>query len=132
MARKLKELPIYPKAVDFCSAVTALLDRPAFGRNRRLHDQIDSANDSILSNMSEGFEQPTDKAMEKYLFDAKGSAAEVLIRLETARRKGFITSDEFTRCKTMGDELLPMLGGWIKYLARCDWKDRGRRRRASS
>jgi four helix bundle protein len=78
--------------------------------------------------MSEGFEQPTDKAMEKYLFDAKASAAEVLVRLGTARRKGWITSDEFARCKNMGDEVRRMLGGWIKYLAQCDWKDRGRRR----
>ena len=78
--------------------------------------------------MSEGFEQPTDKAVEKYLFDAKGSAAEVLARLETGQRKGCITSDELARCKATGGELLRMLGGWIKYLARCDWKDRGRHR----
>src|SRR2546428_5033635 len=71
MARKLEELPIHRNAVEFCCAVTALLDRPAFGRNRKLRDQIDSANDSILSNMSEGFEQPTDEAVEKYLFERK-------------------------------------------------------------
>ena len=88
MARKLEELPIHRNAVEFCCEVTALLDRPAFGRNRKLRDQIDSANDSILSNMSEGFEQPTDKAVEKYLFDAKGSAAEVLACLETAISPG--------------------------------------------
>ena len=126
VAKKLEDLPIYPKAVEFCSVVTALLERPAFGRNRKLREQIDDANDSILSNMSEGFEQPTDRAMKKYLFDAKGSAAEVLIRLGRARRKGCITSNEFLRCKSMGDELSRMLGGWIKYLAQCDWKDRGR------
>lgn len=129
MANKLEKLPIYPKAVAFSVAVTALLDRPAFSKNCKLRDQIDSANDSILSNMSEGFEQPTDKAVEKYLFDAKGSAAEVLTRLATAQRKGCITTEEFARCKTLGDELQRMLGGWIKYLARCDWKDRGRHAR---
>jgi four helix bundle protein len=127
MARSLEELPIYPKAVEFCVAVTALLDRPGFRKNCKLRDQIDNANDSILSNMSEGFEQPTDKAVEKYLFVAKGSAAEVLTRMATAQRKGCISAEEFARCKTMGDELQRMLGGWIKYLARCDWKDRGRR-----
>jgi four helix bundle protein len=126
MANKLEELPIYPKAVEFCSAVTALLERPTFGRNRELRDQIDGANDSILSNMSEGFEQSTDKALEKYLFVAKGSAAEVLTRLATAQRKGYITHHDLLRSKAMGDELLRMLGGRIKYLAQCDWKDRGR------
>jgi hypothetical protein len=29
----------------------------------------------------------------------------------------------------MGEELMRMLGGWIAYLARCDWKDRGRHRK---
>ena len=97
MANKLEKLPIYPKAVAFSVAVTALLDRPAFGKNYKLRDRIDGANDSILSNMAEGFEQPTDKAVEKFLFVAKGSAAEVLTHLGTARRKGFVTAEAFVR-----------------------------------
>jgi four helix bundle protein len=128
MAKKLEELPVYSKALEFSVAVTALLSRPAFGKNRNLRDQIDDANDSILSNMSEGFEQPTDKAVAKYLFDAKGSAAEVLTRLATAQRKGYITLDEYRSCQTTGEAVQRMLAGWIKYLAQCDWKDRGRHR----
>ena len=127
MARKLEELPVHSKALEFSVAVTALLDRPAFGKNCRLRDQIDDANESILSNMAEGFEQPTDKAVVKYLFDSKGSAAEVLTRLAAAQRKGYITLDEYRKCRTLGEEVQRMLGGWIKYLAQCDWKDRGRR-----
>jgi four helix bundle protein len=126
MAKKLEELPVHSKAMEFSVAVTALLGRPAFGKNRNLRDQIENANDSILSNMSEGFEQPTDRAVMKYLFDAKGSAAEVVTRLATAQRKGYVTLDEFRRCRTIGEEVQRMLGGWIKYLAQCDWKDRGR------
>jgi four helix bundle protein len=127
MANKLEELPIYPKANEFWTAVNALLQLPALGRNRKLHQQIEEANDSVLANMAEGFQQPTDKALEKYLFVAKGSVAEVLSRLMTARRKGYISARDHEGCRTMGDELLRMLGGWIAYLARCDWKDRGRR-----
>jgi four helix bundle protein len=58
MAYKLEEMSVYLKARDFSVAVTSIIDRPAFGRNRRLKDQIADANDSILSNMAEGFEQP--------------------------------------------------------------------------
>jgi four helix bundle protein len=132
MARKLDELPVYHKAEAFEAAVTALLDRPAFGRNQRLRDQISAAIDSVLANMSEGFEQPTDRAMEKYLYTAKGSAAEVCRRLQSAHRRRYITTTECAACCAMGEEVGRMLGGWIRYLARCDWKDRGRHRLCES
>jgi len=62
----------------------------------------------------------------KFLYTAKGSVAEVVARLRIAQRSGLIGPDEWSRCAAMGDEIGRMLGGGIKYLARCDWKDRGR------
>ena len=126
MARKLAELPVYQRANELWVAVTALLDRPAFGRNRKTQEQVAEAVDSILANLEEGFEQPTDRAKAKYLFQAKGSAAEVVVRLRSAFRRSYITAEEFTRCEQLGVEVQRMLGGWIRYLARCDWKDLGR------
>jgi four helix bundle protein len=126
MAKKLDELPIYHKANAFWSAINAILQRPGFGRDRKLHDQINDANDSVLANMAEGFEQPTDKGLEKYLFVSKASLAEVLIRLKEAHRKRYITSEELAAGVRPGEELGRMLGGWIRYLARCGWQDRGR------
>src|SRR3712207_118300 len=78
MARKVDELPIYSKATAFSSAVIALLQKAPFGRDRKLREQISDAMDSITANMCEGFEQPTDRAFQKYLFDSKGSLGEVL------------------------------------------------------
>jgi four helix bundle protein len=92
-------------------------------------EQISDAVGSVLANMAEGFEQPTDRALEKYLFTAKGSAAEVCRRLRFAHRRQFITTAELTTCCTMGAEVGRMLGGWIRYLAQCNWTDRGRRGR---
>ena len=66
MAKRLEDLPIYLKADEFCSAVTATLDRPAFRRNSRLADQIRNATDSVL---------------------AKGSVAEALSGLNASRRR---------------------------------------------
>ncbi len=126
MARTIEELPIFCKADDFWVAVNALLERPAFGKHRDLREQIAEANDSIPSNMREGFEQSTDDHFAKYLFTAKGSLAEVLNRLTTAHRKRCITADELQSCTAMGEELGKMLGGFIKYLAASGFKDRGR------
>ena len=127
VARKLEELPVYTKVCAFSDAVTAILGRPAFGRNRKLREQIDEAAESILANMAEGFEQPTDAALAKYLFTAKASLAEVLVRLQGAARRGWITPEECGALQESGTEIARMLAGWIKYLSRSNWKDRGRR-----
>jgi four helix bundle protein len=126
MAAKLEDLPMYPKAVAFYRAVIAILDAPGLRRDRKLREQIADAADSILANMYEGFEQPTDAAFANYLFHSKASVAEVLGRLRLARLKHYITEEELLLRTNPGEELGRMLGGFIKYLKECDWKDRGR------
>ena len=134
MVDKLEELPIYREATAFGRAVTALLERSALGKDRQLKAQISDAIDSITSNMSEGFEQPTDRAFEKYLFHSKASLSEVLERLKLAQSRNYITEEELSSCTRAGEGLGRMLGGFIRYLARSDFKERGRRglRRSSS
>ena len=126
MAKKLEELPVYQRAVEFCAAITAILGRPALRRDRQLHKQIDTANDSITANMEEGFEQSTGRFFANYLFVAKGSLAEVLGRLKTARRKGYISQEELDGHLQTGEKLGKMVGGFIRYLNESDFKDRGR------
>ena len=81
MARKIEELAVFTKAMEFWTAVDAILDRPSVRRNRKLWDQISDANDSITANMREGFEQSSDDGFANYLVYAKGSVAEVVTRL---------------------------------------------------
>jgi four helix bundle protein len=126
MRKKLEELPVFSKASELSVAVTALLGRPAFIKNHKHRTQIAEALDSVLSNMSEGYEQSTDAHLASFLYTSKGSVAEVVSRLKSAKRRGWITEEECSTCTSLGEEIGRMLGGWIKYLARCDWKDRGR------
>jgi hypothetical protein len=48
------------------------------------------------------------------------------VRLKRAQRSGWITFEGCADCVQMGNEIGRMLGGWIKDLDSCDWKDRGR------
>jgi len=128
MAKRLEELPIYDKAVGFWSAVSALLESPRLRKDRNLHEQISDANDSITSNMVEGFEQGTDRAFANFLIHSKGSVAEVLKRLKQAYFKKRISEEELKPLLERGEELGKMLGGFIKYLRGCDWTDRGSHR----
>lgn len=130
MANKIEDLPIYHKAVAFWSAVNAILDSPRLRKDRRLHEQICNANDSITSNMVEGFEQGTDRAFANFLIHSKASLAEVLTRLKQAYFKKYISEEQLKPQLTNGEELGKMLGGFIKYLRRADWDDRGSHRSA--
>jgi four helix bundle protein len=125
MAHKLEELPIYHKAEAFWSAVNATLDIARLRRDRKLHEQISAANDSITSNMVEGFEQGSDRAFANFLTHSKASLAEVLKRLKQAYFKKHIAKEDLDPHLSSGEELGKMLGGFIKYLRRCDWDDRG-------
>lgn len=126
MAKTIEELPIFQKATAFWIAVNELLRDSAFCRNRTLREQIGDANDSITANMREGFEQSTDDGFIRYLYIAKGSLGEVLVRLAAAHRKRCITAEQLSTRTAMGEELGRMLGGFIKYLARSRFKNRGR------
>ncbi len=125
MARKLEELPIYKKAREFWGAVNAILERPRVRKDCDLYDQLSRASDSVPSNMVEGFEQGTDRAFANYLTYSKASLAEALKWLKKAYFKRYITQDELESRLAAGEELGKMLGGFIKYLRRSDFRDRG-------
>ena len=125
MARTLEELPIYDEVLKFWAAVNELLQTPTLRRNRKLHDQIESANDSVDANMKEGFEQPTDAAFANFVFTAKGSTEEVIARTRQAHRKRLITDDQLTTIVQLGVPLGRMMGGFIKYLRATGFTDRG-------
>jgi four helix bundle protein len=126
MARKLEELPVYHKAISFCAAVAAILEVSKVRRDRKLYEQIDDAADSVMSNMHEGFEQGTDASFANYLTHSKGSVGEIVARMRRAHVKRLISGEQLAGIDAAGDELGRMLGGFIRYLRRCDWRDRGR------
>jgi len=125
MAKRIEDLPIHSRVEEFWNAINAILDLPAVRRDSDLHDEISRANESIGSNMVEGFEQGTDRAFAKYLTYSKGSVAEILKRLRKAYYRRYITRQELDARVSQGEELEKMLGGFIKYLEQSDWKDRG-------
>jgi four helix bundle protein len=125
MAKRLEDLPIYQYAVMFCDATNAILLRRGRRRNRKLWNQIAEANDSILSNMKEGFEQSSDDAFANMVNYAKGSCAEVVSRTFQAHRRRYVTAEEYAERHDMGEQLQRMMGGFINYLRRSGFKDRG-------
>ena len=126
MAHKIDDLPIFGKAQEFCDAVSATLERSRVRRTDNRYKQIVEANDSILSNMDEGFEQGSDDQFANFLGYSKGSLAEVMRRLRRAARRGDVAADDISALEKLAEPLGKMFGGFIKYLKRSGFKDRGR------
>jgi four helix bundle protein len=125
MAKRVDDLPVFQKAQQFVRAVDAILALPTVRRNRRLWTQLDDANDSITSNMREGFQQSSDTGFAHYLNYSKGSVEEVVGWLQRGMEKGHISDNQLSPLREAGEALAKMLGGFIKYLRRSGFKNRG-------
>ena len=67
----------------------------ALSKDFGLRDQIQRAAVSICSNIAEGFERRGNKEFIKFLWIAKGSAAEVSSQLYHLQDLGYITDEDF-------------------------------------
>jgi four helix bundle protein len=123
--KRVEDLALWERANQFWEEVATVLSRPAIRQNEKLHEQISEAMDSVLSNISEGFEQPTDRAFANYLYTVKASAAEVRTRLKLCWQRGFITREEFESRNALADEIGRMTTGLIRYLLKSNRRDRG-------
>jgi four helix bundle protein len=132
MANTLEELPLYSEVLTFWHAVSAILKQSGLRRNRKLYEQIDSANDSVEANMKEGFEQPSDASFANFVYTSKGSVAEIVVRLREAHRKQLVTSEDLACIEQLAEPLGRMMGGFIKYLKKSGFTDRGHHRAAPS
>jgi four helix bundle protein len=122
---RVEDLKVWQRAMEFSRAITAIIDRPGFLADRRLREQLLDAADSVVSNIAEGFSQPTDRAFARYLYTAKASLAEARMRLRLASERNYIDPEEFTSQNALGDEVARMITGLIKYLLRSDRRGRG-------
>jgi four helix bundle protein len=125
MATKLEELRVWEKAREFWEAVNAAFEGSGMRRDRDLMMQIRDAIDSVISNIAEGFEQPTDRSFAQYLYRSKASAAEVKARLFIAWRRGYIDQATHDHATDLSDQTCRMLTAFIKYLQKTDRKRRG-------
>ena len=126
MAHKVDEFPVFQDAQEFVSAVTAILRGSSLRRNSKLYDQIAQANESILANMDEGFDQESDDEFSRFLYYSKGSVAEVMRRLRRAANSGLVSCDAIARLEPKADSIGRQIGGLVKYLKISGFKNRGR------
>jgi four helix bundle protein len=123
-ADSVEQVQVWQFARRFVEALSAITRRGGLSKDPRLSEQIDACADSILSNLSEGFEQGSDRGFARYVYIARGSCAEARAHLSVAVVRGRIAAEEAEELRKDGAEILRMLTGFINYLLRSDRKRR--------
>lgn len=118
----VEDLQVFQRARRLMVAVFALTQ--PLKTDFWLRDQLDDAAESIAANISEGFGQGSDRAFARYLRIAAGSAEELRLHLDAAVEKGLIADSPAADLAGEAREIGNMLRALIRYLKRCDRKDR--------
>src|SRR4051812_19579939 len=90
-AKNLNDVAVYWKALDAGDEISTLLERPAFGKDFDLKDQLSRSSSRIGPLIAEGFGQLTDRHLLVYLGRARGSVLETSGHLRKALKKRFIS-----------------------------------------
>ena len=122
---KIEELRIWQQAREFVRAVSAILKRPSFRTDPKLRDQLGDSSVSVLSNISEGFGQATDRSFANYVSIARSSNNEAMSQLAVACWRGHITEDELAEFERRSAALGKGMTVLIHYLRNTDRKQRG-------
>ena len=116
MFKKYEEIGAWQKGRELVKAVYALTGKGAFAKDWGLRDQIQRAAVSICSNIAEGFERRGNKEFVKFLWIAKGSAAEVSYQLYHALDLNYITQEEFDSFYGLSKQICAAIHNLIKSL----------------
>lgn len=119
------DLPVYQRAKAFFKAIIELT--PTFRSHLWLADQLNESAESTLGNIAEGFRQPTDRAFARFLTISSSSAEESRTHLLAAEMLRLVGGRRSLELRREAKEIADMLEGFIRYLYRCDRKDRLRR-----
>jgi len=123
-AKSVEELQVFQKALLASAEISAILKGPSWRRDLRLRDQLGSASERVVSAISEGFEQSTDRHFAQYLYRAKGSSREIRTQLIVALQRGHVTDSQRASASDKYEEIARMLTGLIRHLETEDRKHR--------
>ena len=71
-ARNLDEVVVYRESLEAEDLISAILERPIFGKDLNTKDQLDRSSGRIPALIAEGFGQITDRHKASYLALARG------------------------------------------------------------
>ena len=115
--KQYEEIGAWKMGRELVKVVYRLTSKGEFAKDWGLRDQIRRAAVSICSNIAEGFERRGNKEFIKFLWIAKGSAAEVSSQLYHAKDSLYISEDDFNACYNHAKKICAALNNLIKSIS---------------
>ena len=115
--KTFEEIGAWQEGRALVKAVYAATAKDPFASDYGLKDQIRRAAISICSNIAEGYERRGNKEFIKFLWIAKGSAAEVASQLNNALDLGYLTVEQFASLESVAKKISAMLYRLIASIA---------------
>jgi len=116
----VQELLVFQRAETLLQEVSSLLGTSRLRTDRVLAVLMDRASLSVLSNVAEGFAQPSDRVFARFLSISRASVAELRAQILVARQRGHVTVDRAHALDRLAEEVARMLTELIKHLVRED------------
>ena len=115
-AKRFEELEVWQRGKDLAKLIYRCSTDGAFARDFGLRDQMRRAAVSVMSNIAEGFESPTQQTFIRYLGHAKGSAGELRAQLYIALEEKYLTEEQFQSAYGLAETCSKQLARLIQYL----------------
>ena len=113
---RVEDIKAWREARSIVGSVYKLTCDGPWARDYGLRDQVRRAAVSIACNIAEGFARETDVEFARFLFIARGSAAEVKTQMYIALDLGYVDQMTFQAMYARLDEVSRMITGFIQYL----------------
>ena len=113
---RFEEIKARQTARELTNMVYNFTRQSQFSHDFGLKDQIQRASISVMSNIAEGFESPTQALFINFLGHAKASAGEVRAQLYIAQDQNYITQEQFDAAYALAEQTSRQLYGFIRYL----------------
>jgi len=120
MVCDFKELEVWKRSFDFADRVYDVVEKFPGLEIYALSDQLRRAVVSIFSNICEGCGKDTNRHFVSYLYNAMGSVREVEGQLMFARKRDYISEEDFVALIAELDIIGKMLMKFIKYVSSLD------------
>ena len=116
MGTGFEGLDVWKEGCNIAVEIYGVTNNGPFSKDFGLRDQIRRCAVSIPSNIAEGKERESVRELIRYLYIAKGSAAELKTQLLISSKVGYLDKQSFINLSEKIERISGMLGSFIRTL----------------
>lgn len=120
--KQFEDLDIWKLSRVLCNDINKLALRTDLRRDFKLYSQIDGSSGSVMDNIAEGFERNGNREFIQFLSISKASCGETRSQLYRVYDRNYATKEEFEKLKEQTTTLSKMIGAFMNYLSKSDFK----------